>query len=425
MPAMSFGAGPAKGLGFTGSSVPESRKFPAGTVIPYNGSNYQGSALPYSDEELSAMGWRRFSEANDCCLYAYTPSTLASYSNLGRVDPQINFSIDISGTTASAGAHTGTNITQAAYLTTGSLYANNVSSGAHTHSVSGYASSAQSAVITKNQRTFIIATRSQPSIPAYSIVSKENGFPISNSTPVYGGAVATPGGPQVAGIGSFLVASDTNVGRVVKTADINVAVTPTLGISGSHNHSGASRKTQLPAGQRFYAYYVGDYSGEHTHIMGDWTAVQTKIASKLIDFYMVFNDTVPEKDLIVMYVNTVPPPSNWTFVSSIGNNIIGMENGSLFGIGGMPSTWGKIIAHDARLLSSGTIATTYPVHSHNNAGYSPANLASTSYSGIVTNAQHSSYGLNHTHANGTAVASIQPFIPKKIWVGFIKCTGTS
>lgn len=424
MPAISFGSGPAKGLGFTGSSVPESRKFPAGTVIPFMGNN------------PGISGWRRFSEADGCCLYAYTPSTLANYSNLGRIDPQVPFSLSLGGSTASAGSHSGTNVYEDAYLTTGTKYINTGSNGAHTHTASGFNSvSGTTDLITTHKRTFLIATQSVETLPIYSIVSKQTGSPLAQSTPIYAQAPAVPSGTTYPspGPGGFLIGANepflaptperpqwlqNTEMRTTKSVDFSTSATPTLSTAGAHAHGSAARKTQLPAGQRFYAWSLGGYNGDHTHAIGSWTAVQTKIACKLIDFYMLFSATVPETDLIVMYVNTVPPPPQWTFVPGLTGNVIGYGNSGLYS----SNQWGVSVAHDARVTASGTISSAYVPHNHDY-GYSPANLAAGSYPNINASGQHTNYGWSHTHTTGTITAAIQPYIPKKIYVGFIKYTG--
>lgn len=391
MPTLSFGSGPAKNFGFTGEvPVPELQKFPVGTVIPYYGN----------DPVLS--GWARYSQADGRFVYGLSPTTTATYAQLGVVAPEYNFGIDFIGSLGSGGSHSGPNVVQNIY-STGSLYAATGAGGAHTHSVSGGGRVASSGILNTQKVTLLRATTSAKSLPVNSLVIQQT--QPSNST-----AFARTGS-------NFLVGANNDQTFTARTGSVSVTATPSVVTDGNHYHSSTARGTQVPAGQRFYAYYVDTYSGSHTHTMGSTTATQGQIDHKLVNLWQLTAQARASAGMIVMYVNTVAPPASW----AICNGLNGTPNLGNYYIGYSNNQWDIVVNSDATSTGIGAVASAYISHAHNSS-YSPANLAQGSYPGIVTTAQHNTYGWSHTHTNNVGV-SFQSYLPPRINVAFIMYKG--
>lgn len=389
MPTITFGSGPAKNLGLTGGfSVPEEQKFPVGTLIPYYGND---PGLP---------GWTRYAAADGRCIYGYT----TNYTNLGTVAAAINPGVSFSGTTGSSGAHLGSNVVQNIY-STGTIYACNASDGAHTHTASGGATVSGAGLINTQKITFLRANQSTAFLPTNSLVIKQTQ---PNNSIAFVGAAGS----------NFLVGANNDQTFTASTGSVSVTASPIFSTSGYHTHSGTARGTTVPTGQRFYAYYLGDYVGAHTHTAASSIFTQSQIAHKLVNLWQLTAAARTSTDTIVMYVNNVAPPAPWVLCNglngtpNLGNYIIGYSN----------NQWDIVKTSDASATSTGSISSAYLSHSHNSAGYSPANLAQTSYAGIVTNGQHNAYGWSHTHTNNTAV-SVQGYVPPRINVAFIQYKG--
>lgn len=400
MPTISFGSGPGKNLGFAGgSSLPPEFSFPANTIIPYYGL----------DTDPGLTGWTKYAGFNTGQALMYGSPTFNSLGSLiYATEPIINFS----GSLGTAVAHTGTNVYDRIY-STGSIYANNLASGAHTHSVTGYANMTPSSVSTRiyNRQniTYLIATGSRSTIPANTLIINQTAVP--NSV-----AFTQPES-------TFLVANTVNsIGYVAKQdSSITFTANANFAMAGYHNHSGTSTGQLIPTGQRFYSYYLGDTAGGHTHTPSKpSTFTQTRIAHKLVNLWKLTAESRAKNGMIVMYVGTQAAlPSTWVLCNglngtpNLGNHVIGYSDGT---------KWDTVVPHDATTTPSSSLPSAYLPHAHNSRGYYPTNLSASSYPGIISNGQHANYGWSHTHTNNVA-ASAQAYAPFRLNVAFIQYKG--
>ena len=390
MPPISIVSSTTSNFAFAGGEfVPENLKFPANTLIPYYGN----------DPGLS--GWTRYSQADNNYLLGQTNAT--PYVGLGTTLVAVSPSITIGGSTGSAGSHSGTSVTQNIY-STGSIYACNVSDGSHSHSASGFGSMSVTGMLNTQNITFLRATTSKATLPTNALLIKQ-------TAPVNSIAFSRTGS-------NFLRGANNVQTFAAGTNSTTFQISGSLSSSGAHTHSGTARGTQIPAGQRFYAYYLGYSGGSHTHTIGTSTFTQTQIAHKLMNLWQLTAESRTSTDVIVMYVGTTAPPAPW----ALCNGLNGTPDLGSYIIGFSDNQWNIVKASNASASGISTVSSAYTPHAHNSGGYSPANLAQSSYPGVVTGGQHSNYGWSHSHTSNI-YASANGYVPPRIRVAFIQFKG--
>lgn len=399
MPAVSFGSGPGKNLGFIAQelSLPPELSFPANTIIPYYGS--------INDPGL--VGWSQYTgfSTGQALMYG-SPD----FNSLGTTITAIGADITFGGIVGTSGAHTGPNVYQRLY-STGTLYANNASGGSHTHTVGSSSRNPMNpafGIYNKQVVNFLIATVSRSTIPVNSLI-------INQTQPDASTAFTQPDS-------TFLVHSSSDyVGYVPKSvSSITFTKTPALGMAGAHTHGSSTLKQVIPSGQRFYAYYLGDNAGSHTHSIASSTFTQTKIAHKLVNLWQLTARSRANNGMIVMYTgNPQNLPSTWVLCNglngtpNLGNYIIGFSDGT---------KWDTVVPDDAVTTGVGAINTQSISHSHTSAGYYPVDLASSSYTGIISNGQHANYNWGHIHTNSISMSKTA-YVPYRHRVAFIQYKG--
>jgi hypothetical protein len=386
---LSISTGISRTLGFTGYSVPvpETLKFPINSLIPYYGSS----------TDLGLVDWERYTAADGKYLLAAT-----NQAQIG-----VSLSLTYGGSSASgflstAGGHGGPTITQNLYSSGSVGRQNSSGGGSHTHTMSG--SNSAIMPLTTQNITLLRAVRSTRYLPPNALTIKET--QPTNSTAFVSSA---NGNTYLAGANNlnFTAGSSLNLSYVVAA-----------GYTGSHDHGGGAGGIYLPAGQRFYAYQVGYATADHGHTMAA-TFTQSVITSKLVTLWKQTALTIPQTDLIIMYVGTLASlPSSWKVcdgfngTTNLGGYIIGYNNSS--------STWNVTqTANPSTAL--GSASTGFVTHYHNSS-YTGANLAQSSYTNVATGAQHGSLGWSHSHTSSVS-ASNTAYIPPRIGVAFIQYKG--
>lgn len=398
MPAVSFGSSPAKNLGFASStelSLPPELSFPANTIVPYYG------------DDPGLVGWTKYTgfTTGQALMYG-SPDFTSLGTGINVVAPSLNFS----GSVSSSGAHSGSNTYQRLY-STGTIYANNASGGSHTHLVQNGTKNPNNpalGIYNRQSVTFLISTVSRSTIPTKSLVISQNQVQDSE-------AFTQPES-------TFLVQSVSGQTPYVAKANASITFTqsPSLAMAGAHTHGGTTTHRLIPSGQRFYAYYLGSNNGSHTHTVGASTFTQTQIQHKLVNLWKLTANSRARNGMIVMYIGLPQNlPSTWVLCNglngtpNLGNYIIGYSDGT---------KWDTVVAQDSTHTSIGVIPSVYLSHSHTDSGYYPVDLAASSYSGIISNGQHTNYGWNHTHTNNIAI-SRTAYVPYRHRIAFIQYKG--
>lgn len=385
---LSFSSGASKSLGFTGGDfTPETLKFPVNSVIPYYGS--------LTDPGLS--DWERYSTADGKYLLAATTQAQIGVSSLATTGGST-----ASGSLNSAGGHGGPTITQNVYSSGGVGRQTSAGGGGHSHTMSG-SSYSNMALNTQNVR-LLRAVRSTRYLPTNAITIKQT--QPNDSTPFISSSTGN----------TYLAGADALTFTAGGT--LSIPYTVSASVTGSHDHGGGAGGIYLPAGQRYYAYQVGFASANHGHSMAA-TFTQSLITSKLVTLWKNNSASIPQTDLIIMYVGTLASlPDTWKLCDGLnGTTNLG---GYIIGYGNNSNLWNVIqTANPATAL--GAASTGYVSHYHNSS-YTGANLAQSSYSGIATGAQHSTLGWSHSHTSSVS-ASNRAYVPPRIGVAFIQYKG--
>lgn len=388
MPFLSFGQGLSKNL--SGENVPEDQKFPAGTLIPYYGNT---PVLP---------GWSRYSRADNRLLYGGQPGN-QSFPPGYQKSAQL-LTVSFGGSVASAGTHTGPTTYQNLYSTGIYTNAQTLAGGSHFHTITG-GGSAQSIGVGSRQRvTFLVADRSHATLPTNSLVIKQTAA--TNSV-----AFSRAGS-------NFLMGADNNQ-TYTPGGSITYSVAPQLNSNGYHTHPGTGAgKRFLPAGQRFYAYQMSGTTGQyHNHTMAARTFTQSEINHILVNLWQAIAPLRTSTDVIVPYVGLNNPPTPWYYCD--GTN--GTVDLRLKVVGYSENQWMVTKVHNATGTVDNIVSTASVGHDHT-ATYVGADLAASSYTGIVNNAQHRTYNWVHAHTAGVT-NNITPFVPALLYVNFIQYKG--
>ena len=378
MPLLSISSGPPKSFGFAGGVAPitDALKFPKDSVVPFYGSN-----PGYGD-------WDRYADADGHCLYSAT-----SNGQIGFKTAQANGGA-VAAFSSSAGSHSGSAVQQNLSFATGSPFvAPAGSSGVtHSHSVSGSAYYIENNLINKQNITLLRANKPTRYLPLNSLVVKQTAA--TNSTAF------------TAASNTYLVGANNDLSTTVGVPANASAGAVVTSDSGHYHASGSSAYRTISYGAYFRNYNMS-YGGEHTHT-ATLSFTQSAITSKLVNLWKLVQHSVPETDVIVMYVGDLSQlPVTWKLCD--GNN--NTPNLGGFIIGYANNQWNVItVANPAGALS---ISTAYPTHSHAS-GY-----ARTINSGGPS-ALHSSFGWSHSHSGS---CYIYEHSPPKIGVAFIQYKG--
>lgn len=377
MPTYSIKSSLIGNTGFTSTQIiPETLKFPVDTVIPYYGND----PLLY--------GWTRYSAADGYCLLGTTAS-----NQIGVKYTVNSGAASAASTTSTDGAHAGTAVTQNVTTTTGGSIGQQGSSGVtHSHTMSGGVSFISNTLINRQNITLLRATISTPYLPTNSLIVKQ-------TAPSNGTAFTATSS-------TYLVGANNNVSFASGTP-VNISGGISFSTSGVHTHASSSTAYKPMATGAYLRNYDMTSGGSHTH-SGTISFSQSTIASRLVNLWKLARFTVPETDLIVMYVGSLANlPSSWKLCD--GNN--GTPNLGGYVIGYANNQWNVITTSNAAGALS--IASAYVPHSHTSSYVSTANIA-----GLT--AYHSNYGWSHSH---TGSYSLSSYLPPRIGVAFIQYKG--
>jgi len=379
MPPISIVSSTTSNFAFAGGEyIPEIYKFPANTLIPYYGNT------------PIISGWERYAAADGKYLFStITPA------QIGAALAGTNGTLTASGSTPSAGVHSGSTFTQNITGTTGgSLGYQTGSADNHSHSFSGsVAGSATEAILNRQKITFLRALTSSARIPTNSLVVKQ-------TNPTNATAFVAAGS-------NYLVGA-VNDQTFTAGVGFSGAGSVTISSNGGHAHIGTSTAYKPMATGAYLRNFNYQYGGSHTHT-GSLTFSQSTISSKLVNFWKMSLDTRPQTDMIVMYVGVLGGiPAPWYVCD--GNN--GTVNLGSYVIGYSNNQWNVITSAN----NIGYLTLNNPTISHSHAsGYaSTANVGGPA-------AQHNNYSWSHTH--GPVVYGGTAFVPPRIGVAFIQYKG--
>lgn len=377
MPLLSISSGPPKSFGFAGGvkPIPDTLKFPKDSLVPYYGSN-----PGYGD-------WDRYADADGHCLYSVTDNGQIGFKTI-----KMNGGA-IAAFSSSGGSHAGPSVSQNMSYTTGGGVAPAGSSGvSHSHTVSGGAYYLDNNLINKQNITLLRANKPTRYLPLNSLVVKETAA--SNSAAF------------TAASNTYLVGADNDLSTTVGVPADTFGGIVVADDYGHYHASGSSAYRTVSYGAYFRNYDM-TYAGGHTH-SGSVSFTQSTITSKLVNLWKLLQHSVPQTDMIVMYVGDLALlPSTWKLcdgtngTTNLGGYIIGYAN----------NQWNVVVTgNPAGALS---LSTAYPTHSHT-ASYART-INSAGPSGL-----HSNYGWSHSH---TGYCYIYEHSPPKIGVAFIQYKG--
>jgi len=379
MPPISIVSSTTSNFAFAGGEyVPEIYKFPANTLIPYYGNT------------PIIGGWERYAAADGRYLFStITPA------QIGAALAGTNGSLSASGSTPSAGVHSGANFNQNITGSTGgSLGYLTGSADNHSHTFSGSVTGSVTENILNRQKiTFLRALRSSARIPTNSLVVKQ-------TTPTDATAFAAAGN-------NYLVGALDNQ-TFTAGVPFNGVGSVTISSNGGHAHIGTSTAYRPLASGAYMRNYNYQYGGAHGH-SGSLSFSQSTISSKLVNFWKMSLDSRPQTDMIVMYVGLLGGiPAPWYVCD--GNN--GTVNLGSYVIGYSNNQWNVITS--ANNVGYLTLNTASVSHYHNSGYALTPNTAG-------PGGQHNTVSWSHTH--GPVVYGGTAFVPPRIGVAFIQYKG--
>ena len=381
MPPISIVSSTTSNFAFAGGEyVPETFKFPVNTLIPYYGNTPVVS------------GWERYAAADGKYLFSTT-----TQSQIGTSLAGTNGSLIASGSTPSAGVHSGSNFTQnlnGALGTGGNIGYLTGSADNHSHSFNaGTLAGATEAILNRQKVTFLRATRSVAKLPPNALVAKQ-------TTPANAEAFAAAGNNYLVGA----LDDQTFTAGVAYSGAKGV----TMSSNGGHAHIGTSTAYKPYAVGAYLRNYNYQYAGAHGHT-ATLSFSQSTISSKLLNLWKMAIASSPQTDMIVMYVGVLGGiPAPWYVCD--GNN--GTVNLGSYVIGYSNNQWNVITS--ANNIGYLTLNTASVSHYHNSGYASTANV-----SGPL--AQHNTVSWSHTH--GPVVYGGAAFVPPRIGVAFIQYKG--
>lgn len=378
---LSFVSGLSKAFAFAGGKkTPETVKFPANCLIPY-----------YGDRTDPALyDWENYTLANGHYILGTT-----TQSQIGVTYPAAVGGFNASGTTSSAGSHTGNAVTQNWIGSTGSPFiSQHGGAPTHSHTYSGSSYDSTDSMLNRQNINLLRSKRSTTHLPANALVIRENAP--NNSV-----AFSTTGN-------SYLCGSD-NVLSYRTGTPYNFSIGLNVGYNSGHDHtSSATAYRQFATGAYIRNYNMG-MSGAHTH-SASATFTQSIINSKLVNLWQLTERSFPKPDLIVMYVGTILDlPTSWKLCDGLN----GTPNLGGYVIGYRNNAWNITTASNAYVALSSTDSPYVP-HSHSYSyARTPNSAGPTAY--------HSNYGWLHSHTLSNYY--ISNYLPQRIGVAFIQYKG--
>lgn len=379
---LSFSSGASKSFAFAGGKIiPETLKFPANCLIPYYGSS----------NNVELYDWTRYTAADGYYILAATDQ-----SEIGTTYTATSGGLSASGYTGSAGAHAGTAVTQNWTSTTGGSTGQSSSTGpTHNHSYYGYGYSSTDTMLNKQNITLLRSIRSTRYLPANALVVKQTAA--ANST-----AFSATGSNYLFGASEDLTYT-TGTGY-------SFGVSITLSSDSGHFHSSGSTAYKPFAVGAYLRNYNMVYGGAHSHTAYG-TFSQSVISSKLVNLWKITSASIPETDLIVMYVGSLSAlPETWKLCDGLNDT----TNLGGYIIGYSDNQWNVTTTSDAAGALSSTDAA-YTPHSHLGGYASTANIAGPT-------AYHGNYGWSHSHTLSGGY-SLSSYLPQRIGVAFIQYKG--
>lgn len=465
MPPISIVSSTTSNFAFAGGEyVPEIYKFPANTLIPY-----------YGNTPLIS-GWERYAAADGRYLY----STLTP-AQIGAALAGTNGSVSASGSTPSAGVHSGSNFNQNITGSTGgSLGFLTGSADNHSHSFNaGTLNGATENILNRQRVTFLRTKSSVARIPSNALVVKQttpanasafigaqsvasvtisgtwSGFTqvtskVTFSAPEVPGGVTATGTVKIT-LGVPTSVTVTNKGSGYRSpptvtitdtdADVETRGTATAVLTtDSKSYLVGALNNQTFTGGVPYSGGIGvtmSSNGGHIH-MGTSTAYRPMANGAYLRNYnyqyagahghsatlSLSQSTISSKLLNFWKMNLESRPQTDMIVMYVGT------------LGAIPAPW-YVCDGNNGTLNLGSYVIGYGnnqwnvITSADNIGYLSLNTASVSHyhnSGYAytpnttgSGGQHNTVSWSHTH--GPMVYSGAPFVPPRIGVAFIQYKG--
>jgi len=465
MPPISIVSSTTSNFAFAGGEyVPEIYKFPANTLIPYYGNT------------PAISGWERYTAADGRYLYStITPA------QIGAALVGTNGSVIASGSTPSAGVHSGSNFNQNITGSTGgSLTFLTGDADNHSHSFNaGTLAGATETILNRQKVTFLRTTSSVARIPSNALVVKQttpanaqafigsqgvasvtisgiwSGFTqatsiVTFSAPEISGGIRATGTVKITGgVPTLVTITNTGSGYIspptvtITDTDAGAETTGTATAVLTTNSSsylvGALDNQSFTGGVPYSSAKNVTMSSNGGHLHAGTSTAYRPMAngSYLRNYNYQYAGSHGHSATLSLSQSTISSKllNLWkmTVDSRPQTDMIVMYVGTL---GAIPAPW-YVCDGNNGTLNLGSYVIGYGnnqwnvITSANNIGYLSLNTASVSHyhnSGYAytpnisgSGGQHNTFSWSHTH--GPMVYSGTPFVPPRIGVAFIQYKG--
>jgi hypothetical protein len=354
---------------------------PANAVVPY----YDTMA------NMTSGDWTRYSKADGYYIWS-----AQDQSQIDITYSSVSGGMSANGSTSFAGSHSGSTVTQNVTSNTGGSIAPSASAGAssHNHSFSGGRTDNTDTMLNKQKINLLRSIRATTYFPTNTLVTKQNAA--ANSTPFVDTGY------------NYLHGANDNLTRTTGTG-YSFTIPVSLSSDSGHYHASASSAYRpMGTGSAIRNYNMA-YAGAHSHTAFG-TFSQSTIRSKLVNLWKLTSPSLPESDIIIMYVGILTAlPTYWKLCN---------------GLNGTPNLGGYIIGYSDNQWDVTTASNAVGALSSTDAPYTP-HYHSASYQLYTTNvsgpsAFHSNYGWSHSH---TLSGSTFSYFPQRIGVAFIQYKG--